>query len=113
MRSLCANVPYDRCPSFPFSARARLCHAFPSACDEQAERHFAAATEIDRLGAPLLLARTRAGWARALIARGRPEDLDRSGLKLEQAEDTAGRLGVQWIAREVTECRAARAGISS
>ena len=43
---------------------------------EQAERHFAAAAEIDeRFGAPLLLARTRAGWAGALIARGRPEDL--------------------------------------
>ena len=61
---------------------------------EQAEDHFAAAAEIDeRLGAPLLLARTRAGWARALIARGRPEDLERARHMLEQAEETAARLG--------------------
>jgi tetratricopeptide (TPR) repeat protein len=80
---------------------------------EQAERHFAAATEIDeRLGAPLLLARTRAGWARALVARARPEDLDRAWQLLEQAENTAGRLGAQAITREVTKCRAALAAIS-
>ena len=55
---------------------------------EQAEGHFAAAAEIEqRLGAPLFLARTRAGWARALIARGRPEDLDRAQTMLEQAEE--------------------------
>ena len=58
---------------------------------EQAERHFAAAAEIDeRLGAPLLLARTRAGWARTLVARGRPEDRDRAQQMLE-----AGR-GHRW-----------------
>ena len=46
---------------------------------EQAERHFAAAAEIEeRLGAQLFLARTHASWARALIARGRPEDLERA-----------------------------------
>jgi class 3 adenylate cyclase/tetratricopeptide (TPR) repeat protein len=79
---------------------------------EQAERHFAAATEIDeRLGAPLLLARTRAGWARALVAGGRPEDLDRAGQLLEQAQDTAARLGAQAITREVTKCRVALAAI--
>ncbi len=40
---------------------------------EQAESHFAAAAEIEAsLGAPLFLARTHLGWARALIARGRP-----------------------------------------
>ena len=77
---------------------------------EQAEGHFAAAAEIEeRLGAPLLLARTHAGWARALIARGRPEDLDRAQHMLEQAEETAGRLGARGITREVGECRAALA----
>ncbi len=61
---------------------------------EQAEGHFAAAAEIEqRLGAPLLLARTRASWAGALIARGRPEDLERAQSMLEQAEETAKRLG--------------------
>jgi tetratricopeptide (TPR) repeat protein len=77
---------------------------------EQAEDHFAAAAEIEqRLGAPLLLARTHVGWARALIARGRPEDLDRAQPMLDQAHDTATRLGAEGIAREITECRAALA----
>ncbi len=54
---------------------------------QQAEIHFAAAAEIDeRLGSPLLLARTRGDWARALITRGQPEDLDRA-----QADARAGR----------------------
>jgi hypothetical protein len=79
---------------------------------EDAERHFAVATEIEeRLGAPLLLARTHARWARALIVRGRPEDLDRAEHMLEQAGDTAGRLGAEGITPEVAECRAALATI--
>jgi len=74
---------------------------------EQAESHFAAAAEIDEdFGAPLLLARTRAGWARALVGRGRPEDLERAQSMLVQAEETAGRLGAGLITREVEECRA-------
>ena len=81
---------------------------------EQAEEHFAAAAEIEqRFGTPLLLARTHAGWATALIARGRPEDRDRAQTMLEQAEETAGRLGAEGIRREVTECRAALAAISA
>ena len=80
---------------------------------EQAEGHFAAAAEIEqRLGAPLLLARTRASWAGALIARGRPEDVDRAQHMLEQAEEAAGRLGAGGITREVADCRAALAAIS-
>jgi class 3 adenylate cyclase/tetratricopeptide (TPR) repeat protein len=81
---------------------------------EQAEAHFTAATEIeDRLGAPLFLARARVGWARALTARCRPEDLDRAEQMLEQSDDIAAGLGAAWIAREVAECRAAWAAISS
>jgi class 3 adenylate cyclase/tetratricopeptide (TPR) repeat protein len=73
---------------------------------EEAESHFAAAAEIEeRLGAPLFLARTHAGWARALIARGRPEDRDRAQTLLEQAEEVAERLGAGGIIREVAECR--------
>jgi class 3 adenylate cyclase len=80
---------------------------------EQAEGHFAAGQEIEAsLGAPLLLARTRVGWARALIARGRQEDLGRAQQMLEQAEDTAGRSGAEQISREVAEYRAALAAIS-
>jgi tetratricopeptide (TPR) repeat protein len=80
---------------------------------EEAEGHFASAAEIEtRLGAPLFLARTHASWARALIARGRPEDLDRAQPMLEKAEDTAGRLGAEGITREIAECRAALAATS-
>ena len=79
---------------------------------EQAAARFAAAAEIEeRLGAPLFLARTRACWARALIAHGRPEELDRAQSMLEQAEDTAQRLGAGGVAREVAECNAALAAI--
>jgi hypothetical protein len=79
----------------------------------QRNGHFAAAAEIEeRFGAPLLLACTHAGWARALIARGRPEDLDRAQQMLEQAEDAAGRLGAEGITREVAESRAALAAIN-
>jgi class 3 adenylate cyclase/tetratricopeptide (TPR) repeat protein len=80
---------------------------------EDAERHFAAAAEIEtRFGAALLLARTHVGWASALIARGRPEDLDRAQPMLEKAEDTAGHLGAEGITREIAECRAALATTS-
>jgi class 3 adenylate cyclase len=79
---------------------------------EQAAAHFAAAAEIEeRLDAPLFLARTRAGWARALIARGRPEELDRARSMLGQAGDTAQGLGAEGITREVAECNTALAAI--
>ena len=73
---------------------------------EDADGHFATAAEIEeRLGAPLLLARTHAGWARALIARGRSEDLERAQHLLEQAAS----VGAERIVREIAECRAALA----
>ena len=81
---------------------------------EQAEGHFATAAKIDeRFGGPLLLARTPAGWARALIARGRPEDLERAQQMLEQAEETAERLGAGLVSREVAEGRASLATIGT
>jgi class 3 adenylate cyclase/tetratricopeptide (TPR) repeat protein len=73
---------------------------------EEAERHFAAAAEIERrLGAPLFLARTHAAWARALIARGRPGDADRAQTMLDEADDAASRLGADGVTREIAECR--------
>jgi hypothetical protein len=79
---------------------------------EDADGHFATAAEIEeRLGAPLLLALTHAGWARALIARGRSEDLERAQHMLEQAEDS--RLGAGGIAREIAETRTALASASA
>jgi hypothetical protein len=80
----------------------------------QAVGHFAAAAEIEeRFGAPLFLARTHMCWARALIARGRPEDLDRARQMLAQAEKTAERLGAGLVTREVAQSRAALAAISA
>jgi hypothetical protein len=49
------------------------------------------------------------GWTRALIAHGLGEDIERAKHMLEQAEETAGRLGGQLVAREVAECRTALA----
>jgi hypothetical protein len=80
---------------------------------EQAEDHFAAAAELDeRIGAPILLARTRAGWARTLIARGRPADIERAEQMLGQAEEVAARFGAGLVSREVAACRAELATIS-
>ena len=80
---------------------------------EEAEDHFAAAAEIEAsLGAPILLARTHAAWAGALIARGRTGDLDRARPMLDEAEEVAGRLGADGITRDVAESRAALAAIS-
>jgi len=80
---------------------------------EAAELHFASSAEMaERFGAPLLLARTNAGWARALIARGRPEDLDRARCLLELAEDPADRLGAGGIVREVADCWASLASVT-
>jgi class 3 adenylate cyclase/tetratricopeptide (TPR) repeat protein len=81
---------------------------------EDAETHFAAAAEMDaRLGAPLFLADTRTDWAHALLARGRPEDLDRAQHLLTEAEDVAGRLGAEGIIGRVVECRRTLAAIDS
>jgi hypothetical protein len=80
---------------------------------EDAEGHFAAAEEIEaRLGAELFLAQTRSGWARALIARGGPEDIDRAGVMLENASDVATSRGAEIIMRQVAECRALLAAVS-
>jgi tetratricopeptide (TPR) repeat protein len=80
---------------------------------EQADEHFAAAAELEqRLGAPVLLARTQASWAQVLVERGRPEDLLRAESLLDEAEEAAERLGAQGVTRDVTVCRAALAGIN-
>ena len=77
---------------------------------DEAERHFSAAAEIvTRLDAPLFVARNHAAWARALIAHGRPEDLDRARHMLAQAGEAAAHLGARGIAREVAEWKAALA----
>jgi tetratricopeptide (TPR) repeat protein len=73
---------------------------------EQADEHFALAARVDQnFGVPLFLARTHASWARALIERGRPEDLDRVGPMLEQAEQAAQFSGAEGITRVITKCK--------
>ena len=49
--------------------------------------------------------------ARVLIARGRPQDLDRALPMLEQAEDIAARMGGGLLTREAAGCRAAFAAV--
>jgi class 3 adenylate cyclase/tetratricopeptide (TPR) repeat protein len=79
---------------------------------DEAVAHYAAAVEIEtRLGAPLLLARTHVGWARALIDRGQPRDLEEARPMLDRAEDTAAEVGAEGITRDVVECRAALATV--
>ncbi len=73
---------------------------------EDAEAHFRSAAEIEEgIGAPLLLGRTHVGWARAIIARGNPDDLPRAMRMLDDAEATAARLGGALVVREVAESR--------
>jgi class 3 adenylate cyclase/tetratricopeptide (TPR) repeat protein len=80
----------------------------------QADEHFATAVEIEeRLGAPLFLARTHASRAAALIASGRPEDLERAEPMLAQAEEVAAALGAEGTVRDVAQSRSALAAIGS
>jgi DNA-binding SARP family transcriptional activator len=60
--------------------------------------HFAAAAAIDqRVGAPTWLARTRIGWARALLTRRGPGDAEQADHLLQQALDDARRLGLAGV----------------
>ncbi len=71
-----------------------------------AERHFAAAAELEaRLEAPLLLGRTHARWAKSLIDSGRSEELGRAEAMLERADRAARAASAGGIAREVAESR--------
>lgn len=73
---------------------------------EEAEQHFAAAATLEtKLEAPLLLARTHARWARALIARGGRDDCGRAEMMLERAERSARDTGAGGISREIAEAR--------
>ena len=89
---------------------------------DEAERHFAAAAELEtRLEAPLLLARTHARWASSLIASGRSEELrarrndaragrpgGRAGGGRAASHGRSPRPGAGWL-RSAAECRAPEA----
>ncbi len=71
---------------------------------DEAEEHFAAAAKLEmNLEAPLLLARTHARWAAALIVRGRNEDCGRAEMMLERADRSAREAGAGGISREIAE----------
>jgi hypothetical protein len=78
---------------------------------EEAEAHFTAAAQIESgLGAPLLLARTHVGWARALLACDGATRLDRARAMLEQAAQIAVPLGAGGIMGEVAELQTVSEG---
>jgi class 3 adenylate cyclase/tetratricopeptide (TPR) repeat protein len=71
---------------------------------EEAEERFAAAAATHRrIGAPTWLARTRLEWARMLLARRRPGDVDRAQDLLGQAIVTARELGLANVERRSVE----------
>jgi class 3 adenylate cyclase len=70
----------------------------------QADAEFAAAaTTHDRIRAPIWLARTRVEWARMLLARAEPKDVERAHGLLAEALATASELGLAKIERDATE----------
>ncbi len=67
---------------------------------DEAERRFAsAATTHERIGAPIWLARTQLEWARMLLARARPGDVERARDLLGQVVATARERGLANIER--------------
>jgi class 3 adenylate cyclase/tetratricopeptide (TPR) repeat protein len=67
---------------------------------DEADTRFSAAQAIhERLGAPAWLARTRLEWARMLLTRGQPGDVDRACDLLGQALQTARELGLGAVER--------------
>ena len=73
---------------------------------EEAEQHFAAAAALEtKLEAPLLLARTHARWARALITRDPHKDVGRAEMMLERAERSARETGAGGISRDIADAR--------
>jgi hypothetical protein len=74
---------------------------------DAAEDHFRQGSAIyERVGAPAFLARLRAEWARMLLARARPDDVEQARTLLDRATATAAELGlveVEHRARAVGE----------
>jgi len=70
----------------------------------QADVEFAAAAAThERIRAPIWLARTRVEWARMLLARAEPNDVERAHDLLGQALATASQHGLAKIERESTD----------
>jgi len=74
---------------------------------EEARGHFEHALALGaRLGARPLLARTQIEYAAALLARSRPEDGSRARELLDQAQATAGELGMARLEEQSTILKA-------
>jgi class 3 adenylate cyclase len=71
---------------------------------DEAEAYFASAAGThDRMKAPAWLARTRLEWARMLLTRRQPGDIDRARDLLGQALETARELGLGNVERRAVE----------
>ncbi len=66
-----------------------------------------AARQHDAVAAPVELARTKIDWARALLGRASPGDHDHARTMLDEAEETARRLGLATIERDAQRMRRA------
>jgi DNA-binding CsgD family transcriptional regulator len=63
---------------------------------DDAEAHFRMALEMnERMGALVWLAHTRHEYAKMLLCRGLPQDVETAGTLIEQAEATATELGME------------------
>ena len=77
--------------------------AFTLGEDERAARHYELALEADaRIGAELWLAHTRVDYARLLVRQG---ETGRARALLDQALETAGRLGLVALAERAHPLR--------
>ena len=69
---------------------------------ERAEKHFEVALGLDGLmGARAWQARTEAGYARMLVARGRPDDIERARALADSARAAARELGMAQLAEQL------------
>jgi class 3 adenylate cyclase/tRNA A-37 threonylcarbamoyl transferase component Bud32 len=72
--------------------------------DSRAEVHFTdALATSDRIGAPPHLARASVDFARMLLARGAPDDIERARALLMQARPIAERIGQHGVLAEIVD----------
>jgi hypothetical protein len=78
---------------------------------DEAEGYFEAALALEeRMESPPLMARTRYWYARMLLSRNRPGDLERGIDLLARARDSADELGMALLASQVRDVERASSG---
>jgi len=81
---------------------------------ERGEAHFARALAVaEQMRAPPWQAETRYLWAALLARRGAPGDRERARVLLEQAEATAGALGMELLLHWIRRLRGAEPGAAA